>query len=91
MLAVSAIRCRDRYSGRCDNAAVMLQVDEIIREALESCVVPLCITVPGVLPEEVKHGCERPEVIIRPDMKLDGFLGHPSIVVGTDKIKIKKR
>jgi hypothetical protein len=70
---------------------VTLQVDEIIAEALESCVVPLRIAALGVLTQEVNYGCERAEVIVRPDMELDGFLGHASIVGGTDKIKIKKR
>jgi hypothetical protein len=73
----------------CDAKAV-LQIQEVIAEALERCVVPLCVSVLGVLPEEVKHGCERAEVIIRPGMELDGFLGHASIVGGEDKIKIKK-
>ena len=69
----------------------VLEVQEVVAEALESCVVPLCVTVLCVLAEEIKHGCERPEVIVRPDMELDGFLGHASIVGGADKIKIKKR
>jgi hypothetical protein len=73
----------------CDAKAV-LQIQEVIAKALESCVVPLCVTVLCVLAEEIKHCCERPEVIVRPDMELDGFLGHASIVGGEDKIKIKK-
>jgi hypothetical protein len=68
-----------------------LKVQEVVAEALESCVVPLCVTVLCVLAQQVEHGSERAEVIIRPDMELDGFLGHASIVGGADKIKIKKR
>jgi hypothetical protein len=74
----------------CDAKAV-LEVQEVNAEALERCVMPVGVAVLRILAEEVKHGCECAEVIIRPDMELDGFLGHASIVGGADKIKIKKR
>jgi hypothetical protein len=73
------------------DAESVLQIQQVVAEALEGLVVPLCVSVLGVLAQEVEHGCERAEVVIRPDVELDGFLGHPSIVAGTDKIKIKKR
>jgi hypothetical protein len=68
-----------------------LKVHEVIAEALERCVMLPGVAASGVLAQEVKHSGERAEVIVRPDMELDGFLGHASIVGGADKIKIKKR
>lgn len=40
---------------------------------------------PGVLAKEVEHGCECPEVVVRSDMELDGFLGHASSMHDGDK------
>jgi hypothetical protein len=73
------------------DAKAVLEVQEVIAKALERYVVPLRVTVLCVLAQQVKHGGECPEVIVRPDMELDGFLRHASIVGEADKIKIKKR
>jgi hypothetical protein len=45
----------------------------------------------GVLAEEVEDGRERPENIVRLDVEFEGFFGHPSIVEGGAKEKIKER
>jgi hypothetical protein len=45
----------------------------------------------GVLSQEVEDGRERPEDVVRLDVKFEEILGHASIVASGVKEKLKKR